>query len=133
MPFLEPEYPRYVHVNPANNLVHLFFPVVGGHEISTDNTCQTDAAPNSFEQNVVGELNKYKRALERDLQLLSDEEAEGKLVCWGWNTHTIEKPLALVACQAVGGGTCTFAMSALKIGVSLATAQVDCAPCGIDA
>jgi hypothetical protein len=76
MPFLEPEYPRYVHVNPANNLVHLFFPVVGGHEISTDNTCQTDAAPNSFEQNVVGELNKYKRALERDLQLLSDEEAE---------------------------------------------------------
>ncbi len=42
--FTEPVSPRYIHINPVTNRVHLMVPVVGGQEISTDNICKATVA-----------------------------------------------------------------------------------------
>src|SRR3989338_1055034 len=70
----EPISARYIHINPLTNQIHLLVPIVGGQEISTDNTCQSTAALKEFFTNGAAqrELNTYKSALEVDLQLLSD-------------------------------------------------------------
>ena len=68
----EPTSPRYLYINPENNLVHLLVPVVGGQEISTDNTCKSTASLKEFfgSKGALRELNTYKSALEFDLQFL---------------------------------------------------------------
>ena len=72
--FAEPTQPRYIHINPVNNQVHLLVPLVGGQEISTDNTCQSTKTLDAFfkEGAALRELNTYKSALEFDLQLVAD-------------------------------------------------------------
>ena len=72
IPLSEPTSPRYLYINPANNLVHLLVPVVGGQEISTDNTCKSTASLKEFCESgaALRELNAYKSALEFDLQFL---------------------------------------------------------------
>ena len=74
IPFAEPTAPRYIYINPANNLVHLLVPVVGGQEISTDNTCQSAKMLDEFFHKgaAMRELLGYKKALEFDLQWLGD-------------------------------------------------------------
>jgi hypothetical protein len=68
----EPTSPRYIHINPANNKVHLMVPVVGGQEISTDNTCQARVALRDFfEGQALKTLNAYKKALALDIGLLN--------------------------------------------------------------
>lgn len=49
-------------------------PIVGGQEISTDNTCKsTEASDEFFNGDALRELNAYKTALEFDLQLLGGD------------------------------------------------------------
>ncbi len=71
IPFTEPVSPRYIHINPATNRIHLMVPIVGGQDISTDNTCKsTEALRDFFNGGALRELNAYKDALEFDIQLL---------------------------------------------------------------
>lgn len=74
MPFAEPTAPRYIYIDPEINQVHLLVPVVGGQEISTDNTCKSTVAMDEFFQQgaALRELNTYKAALEFDLQFIED-------------------------------------------------------------
>ncbi len=80
IPFAEPTAPRYIYINPANNLLHLLVPIIrgGGDDedvrISTDNTCELNASLDEFflKQAALRELNAYQFALEFDLQLLYD-------------------------------------------------------------
>ena len=73
MPFAEPTAPRYIYINPETNQVHLLVPVVGGQEISTDNTCKSTVAMDKFFQGAaLRELIAYKAALEFDLQFIED-------------------------------------------------------------
>ena len=74
MPFAEPTAPRYIYINPETNQVHLLVPVVGGQEISTDNTCKSTVAMDEFflQGAALRELNAYKAALEFDLQFIED-------------------------------------------------------------
>ena len=44
----EPVAPRYIHVNPVDNKVHLLVPIIGGQEIGTDNTCKSAVALETF-------------------------------------------------------------------------------------
>ena len=75
----EPVSPRYIHINAATNRVHLLVPIVGGQEISTDNTCKaTVALRNFFSGDAMRELNSYKDALEWDIQLLAIDDPESK-------------------------------------------------------
>ncbi|AMQ26616.1 TPA: hypothetical protein JBF46_00675 [Legionella pneumophila] len=77
IPFIEPESPRYIHINPVTNQVHLMVPVVGGQEISTDNTCQaTVALREFFDGGALRELNAYKEALAFDIGLLEAGDAQ---------------------------------------------------------
>ena len=72
IPLTEPTAPRYIHINRQTNRVHLMVPVVGGQEISTDNTCKaTVALKEFFEGGALRELNAYKDALGLDIQLLA--------------------------------------------------------------
>lgn len=72
IPMTEPVAPRYIHINPETNLVHLMVPVVGGQEISTDNTCKAMVElKDFFDGGALRELNAYKDALESDIQLLA--------------------------------------------------------------
>ena len=73
IPFTEPLSPRYIYINPDTNQVHLLVPLVQGQEISTDNTCKSTAALNEFMNTVLNELNRYKSALEFDLELLGNK------------------------------------------------------------
>src|SRR5438552_4001264 len=68
----EPKSPRYIYINPDNNLVHLLVPMVEGQEISTDNTCKsTESLKGFFERGAaLQELRAYQSALEFDLQFL---------------------------------------------------------------
>ncbi len=69
--FIEPKKPRFIYVNHATNKVHLLIPVVGGQEISTDNTCKsTLALRDFFEGGARGALSAYKAALEIDILAL---------------------------------------------------------------
>lgn len=72
LPLTESTSPRYLYINPANNLVHLLVPVVGGQEISTDNTCKSTASLKEFFNDgaALRELTAYHSALEFDLQWL---------------------------------------------------------------
>ena len=71
IPLAEPTAPRYITINQATNQVHLMVPVVGGQEISTDNTCKaTVALRDFFNGSALRELTAYKDALAFDIQLL---------------------------------------------------------------
>ena len=48
IPLIEPKSTRYIHVNPVTNRVHLLVPFVGGQDISTDNTCQSNVELKAF-------------------------------------------------------------------------------------
>ena len=73
IPFFEPKSPRYIYVNPLTNKVHLLVPVVGGQEISTDNTCKSTVALDEFFGGAAEqELQSYRAALENDLELLPE-------------------------------------------------------------
>jgi hypothetical protein len=80
IPFAEPTAPKYIYINPANNQVHLMVPVIGGEEISTDNTCKsTKSLDEFFKGGALQELNDYKSALEFDLQFLDDNHPQKAL------------------------------------------------------
>ena len=69
--FTEPVLAPYIYIHPSTNKVHLLVPVVGGQEISTDNTCKANVAPKRFfEGGALSELNTYKQALTLDISLL---------------------------------------------------------------
>ena len=73
MPILlaEPTAPRYISINQDTNQVRLLVPVVGGQEISTDNTCKATLAFRAFfDGGALRELTAYKEALVSDIQLL---------------------------------------------------------------
>jgi SidC N-terminal domain len=71
--FIEPVSPRYIHINSKTNQVHLLVPVVGGQEISTDNTCKaTVALKEFFDGGALTELTVYKDALTYDIALLEE-------------------------------------------------------------
>lgn len=75
MPMTEPLRPRYIYVNPTTNIVHLLVPIVCGQEISTDNTCKVkETLTVFFDGGALHELNAYKDALLKDIQLLGDGE-----------------------------------------------------------
>lgn len=77
IPFTEPVSPRYIHINAATNRVHLLVPVVGGQEISTDNTCKaTVALREFFNGEALRELTAYKSALALDIGLLEAGNAQ---------------------------------------------------------
>lgn len=77
IPLTEPVSPRYIHINPATNKVHLMVPVVGGQEISTDNTCKATVAMREFfDGGALRELNAYKGALVFDIGLLEAGHAQ---------------------------------------------------------
>jgi SidC N-terminal domain len=77
IPFKEPRSPRYIYINPQTNKVHLLVPVVGGQEISTDNTCKAKVALKEFfDGGALSELDRYKNALEFDIALLEESNAE---------------------------------------------------------
>lgn len=71
--FTEPVSPRYIHINPITNRVHMLVPVVGGQVISTDNTCKaTVALKDFFDGAALRELNAYKNALVFDIALIEE-------------------------------------------------------------
>lgn len=77
IPLTELITPRYIHINPATNKVHLMVPVVGGQEISTDNTCKaTVALREFFDGGALRELTAYKEALAFDIGLLEAGDAK---------------------------------------------------------
>ena len=77
IPLTEPTAPRYITINHETNQVHLMVPVVGGQEISTDNTCKaTVALREFFDGGALRELNAYKEALAFDIGLLEAGNAE---------------------------------------------------------
>lgn len=70
IPLTEPIAPRYIHINPVTNRVHLLVPVVGGQEISTGNTrWATTALREFFDGGAMCELTAYKEALAFDIEL----------------------------------------------------------------
>lgn len=81
IPLTEPTAPRYIYVNPVNNLMHLFVPLVNGQEISTDNTCKASKALDDFFKNgeAKRELDAYKSALEFDLHILENAHPQKEL------------------------------------------------------
>ena len=67
----EPESARYIYINEKTNKVHLLVPIVGGEEISRDNTCKaTLLLKNFFGGNAARHLKNYKAALAFDISLL---------------------------------------------------------------
>ena len=76
IPLIEPTSTRYIHVNPATNRVHLLVPVVGGEDISIDNTCALNVEINTFfGSGGVSELEAYKSVLEFHISLLEEGDA----------------------------------------------------------
>jgi hypothetical protein len=77
IPFTEPVSPRYIHINAETNRVHLLVPVVGGQDISTDNTCKSTVALREFfDGGALRELTAYKSALALDIGLLEAGNAQ---------------------------------------------------------
>lgn len=73
IPLAEPVSPRYIYINPDTNKMHLLVPIVGGEEISTDNTCKAIIALREFfDGGALHELITYKKALLLDLTLLGE-------------------------------------------------------------
>ena len=90
IPFTEPVSPRYIHINPKTNKVHLIVPVVSGQEISTDNTCKaTVELKEFFDAGAVRELNAYKSALEFDIGLLETGHAERVAKLYPFNVKVL--------------------------------------------
>jgi hypothetical protein len=76
MPLTEPVNPRYIHINALTNKVHLLVPIVGGEEISRDNTCKaTVELRKFFNRGALSELNKYKSVLVFDISLLEARDS----------------------------------------------------------
>jgi len=76
IPLIEPTSPRYIHVNPTTNRVHLLVPFVGGQDISTDNTCCSTAEVDAFfGGGGFSELESYKSVLEFHISLLEAGDA----------------------------------------------------------
>lgn len=77
--FNEPSNPRYVYINPNNNIIHLFVPLTSGVEIGLDNTCRSTLALKQFfnkmfihsKDSAVEQLNIYKELLEKDIHILA--------------------------------------------------------------
>ncbi|MFJ1267738.1 hypothetical protein ACD661_04085 [Legionella lytica] len=77
IPLTEPVSPRYIYINPDTNLMHLLVPIVGGEEISTDNTCKAITALREFfDGGALSELITYRNALLLDLALLGEGNLE---------------------------------------------------------
>lgn len=77
--FSEPTAPRYIHINPESNYIHLMVPIVSGQEIGTDNTCKSTVALDNFfkkDGGALDELNAYKDALIWDIQLLEKRDTQ---------------------------------------------------------
>ncbi|WP_058535242.1 hypothetical protein [Legionella saoudiensis] len=73
IPLTEPLSPRYIYINPDTNKMHLLVPIVGGEEISTDNTCKAiTVLRNFFDGGAQNELITYKNSLLFDLKLLGE-------------------------------------------------------------
>ena len=80
--FKEPVAPRYIHIDPVDNKVHLLTPVIGGQEIGTDNTCKSAIALQTFfgknrdvsdKNSALNVLKDYQIALEHDIALIMEE------------------------------------------------------------
>ncbi len=74
----EPEFAKFIYINPNNDHVHLMMPVVSGQNIGLDNTCKsTFELQNFFGKNdgdgAIDELLKYKRALESDIEWIQND------------------------------------------------------------
>lgn len=68
---IEPVSTRYLHLNQETNRVHLLVPIVGGQEISTDNTCRSKEVQRAFfEGGAVQALTAYQKALISDIQFI---------------------------------------------------------------
>lgn len=73
----EPVSPRYIYINPETHQIHLMVPIVGGQEISTDNTCKATAALRTFfNGGAIQELNAYRSALALDIALLDESNPQ---------------------------------------------------------
>jgi hypothetical protein len=74
----EPQAPRYLYINPETNTVHLLMPIMSGKDIGLDNTCKSVYSLTEFfglmgankQADALGELQRYKEALEFDLNHL---------------------------------------------------------------
>lgn len=74
VPLMTPVSPRYLHLNPDTNQLHVLVPIVHGQTISTDNTHQVpNALREFFEGGAVQALNAYKEALAIDIALLPED------------------------------------------------------------
>src|SRR3990167_5160229 len=71
IPCREPVSPKYIHVNPVTNQIHLMVKIVAGDKISTDNTCKAALEFNKFCSVVSRELIAYRDALLFDIALLA--------------------------------------------------------------
>lgn len=80
IPFTEPCSPRFIHLNPNSNTLHLMMPIVSGTQIGLDNTCKSVYALQEFfakgqvphQNGILNSLLAYQNALEFDISLISD-------------------------------------------------------------
>ena len=80
LPLKEPISPRYLYVNPKTNVIHLIMPIMSGTDIGLDNTCKSVYSLQEFfglaganrQSDALGELTRYKEALEHDLKYMRD-------------------------------------------------------------
>ncbi|MFO1258127.1 MAG: hypothetical protein U1E78_06965 [Gammaproteobacteria bacterium] len=68
----ESKFQKYIYINEETNIIHIMAPIVSGHGISVDNTCQTMACLRSFcgSNGIMAELESYKSNLEADIKSL---------------------------------------------------------------
>lgn len=78
----EPINSRYIYINPVSSKVHLLVPIKGEREISTDNTCERNAAVKKFFSEIPRILNAYKDALEVDILILNEDSHEVAFKKW---------------------------------------------------
>ncbi|ARB91837.1 hypothetical protein [Legionella longbeachae] len=76
----EPTAPRYIHINPQTNKVHLLVPISYGDEINHADGCDktTAALQDLFNREALDELDTYQHTLQLDIQLL-DEGSEQRI------------------------------------------------------
>jgi hypothetical protein len=81
IPLVEPTAPRYIHINPQTNKVHVLMPVVSGTTIGLDNTCKSvyslaeffGKSANAKQVTALSELTRYKECLEFDIRIIPEE------------------------------------------------------------
>ena len=79
VPLIEPAPTRYIRLNPTTNEVHLYLPIVGGQDVSTDNTCKAQAELKTFFDGAAQtELAAYKSLVEFHMALLEPGDAKLK-------------------------------------------------------